>query len=447
MLLRRTRIARDGREQPHRAHARWFSRIPVLPPWIADEAERVIGLQGSHWLEVSRMTRQPEIDALRGLMLVLMCVTHLPTRFAEWLGQPFGFVSAAEGFVFLSAYLVGLVYTGRARRFGPVEMRKALWRRAGVVYRCHVAMLAFLFTVIAWIGIRSERQAITNLISFYLQEPSTALWTSLLLIYTPPLLDILPMYVLFMAASPLLVTLVMHPAGQVVVLASSASLWLAAQFGLNEIMYAVVAKSIHHTVPLHQNGAFDLMAWQLVWVLGLCLGAGRALAAGQPSSAPLRFAPRTAAVALSVALGCMLWRHAVGQAPFPGLPQLDFLFDKWHLGPLRMVNFFALAIVLMHFGPRLAVLARTPALQLLGRQSLPAFCAHLVVVLVVLSLIGDKADQLSIWTQIGVVGGTLLIVGFVAGIASDQGRERRSPQGISVGVHVQSVGGEKLSPR
>ncbi|MGH8664451.1 MAG: OpgC domain-containing protein, partial [Burkholderiales bacterium] len=36
------------------------------------------------------MTRQPEIDALRGLMLVLMCISHLPTRFAEWLGQPFG---------------------------------------------------------------------------------------------------------------------------------------------------------------------------------------------------------------------------------------------------------------------------------------------------------------------------------------------------------------------
>jgi hypothetical protein len=393
------------------------------------------------------MSRQPEIDALRGLMLVLMCVTHLPTRFAEWLGQPFGFVSAAEGFVFLSAYLVGVVYTGRARRFGQAEMRKALWRRAGVVYRCHVAMLAFLFTVIAWIGIRSERQAITNLISFYLQEPSAALWTSLALIYTPPLLDILPMYVLFMALSPLVLPLAMRPGGQAGLIAVSGGLWLGAQFGLNDVAYGLVAKSIHHRVPLDQNGAFDLWAWQFLWALGLCLGAGRALAAGRPAQAPSRVASRTAAVALCAALGCMLWRHAVGQAPFPGVPQLDLLFDKWHLGPLRMLNFLVLAVALMHFGPRLAGLARAPGLQLLGRQSLPAFCAHLVVVLIALGMIGDKADQLSLWTELGVVGGTLLIVGCVAWIASDKGRERRAPQGIAVGVQMQAVGGEKLAPR
>ena len=306
------------------------------------------------------MSRQPEIDALRGLMLVLMCVTHLPTRFAEWLGQPFGFVSAAEGFVFLSAYLVGVVYAGRARKFGQAEMRKALWRRVGVVYRSHVAMLTFLFTVIAWIGIRSERQAITNLIAFYIQEPWAALWTSVALIYTPPLLDILPMYVLFMALSPLILPLAMRPGGPAVVIAISASLWLAAQFGLNDVAYAAMAKSIHHRVPLDQNGAFDLWAWQFVWALGLCLGASRARAAGLGTWTPARFAARIAGVALVIAVGGMLWRHALGQAPFLWLPQLDVLFDKWHLGPLRMLNFFALVVVLMHFGPRLARLGPAP---------------------------------------------------------------------------------------
>ena len=393
------------------------------------------------------MTRQPEIDALRGLMLVLMCVTHLPTRFADWLGQPFGFVSAAEGFVFLSAYLVGLVYTGRARKLGQAEMTKALWRRAAVVYRCHVAMLAVLFSVIAWIGIRSERQAITNLISFYLQEPLTALWTSLALIYTPPLLDILPMYVVFMAASALVLPLAMRPGGTAAVIAISASLWLAAQFGLNEIAYAIVAKSIHHRVPLDQNGAFDLMAWQFVWMLGLCLGASRAAAVGTASPARPLFGARIAAVALAVTLAGMLWRHVVGQSPFPGVPQLDILFDKWHLGPLRMLNFFALAATLMHFGPRLAARIQVPALELLGRQSLPAFCAHLVVVLVALSLIGDKVGELSIWTEVGVLAGTLLVVGFVAGIASEKGSEARAPQRIPVGVQMQTVGGEQLYSR
>ena len=57
------------------------------------------------------MTRRPELDALRGLMLVLITVTHVPTHYSGVLTQPFGFVSAAEGFVFLSAFLVDAVYT------------------------------------------------------------------------------------------------------------------------------------------------------------------------------------------------------------------------------------------------------------------------------------------------------------------------------------------------
>jgi hypothetical protein len=393
------------------------------------------------------MTRQPEIDALRGLMLVLMCVTHLPTRFAEWLSQPFGFVSAAEGFVFLSAYLVGLVYTGRALRSGQTEMCKALWRRAGVVYRSHVAMLAFLFTVIAYIGIRSERLAITNLISFYLQEPSAALWTSIALIYTPPLLDILPMYVVFMAVTPLILPLAMRPGGKALVIAVSAALWLAAQFGLNDVAYAWFARSIHHRVPLDQNGAFDLVAWQLIWVLGLCLGTRRAMAASRKAPSSLPIGTRTAAIALAVTVGSMLWRHVIGQAPFPTLPELDVLFDKWHLGPLRMLNFLVLAISVMHFAPRLAPFARIPGLQLLGRQSLPVFCAHLVVVLIALSVLGDRAEQLSIWTQIGVLGGTLLVIGFVAGIADEKGHKDRAPQRVPVGVQMQAVRAEKLAAR
>jgi hypothetical protein len=53
------------------------------------------------------MKRLWEVDALRGLMLVLMTLTHLPSRLTDPLGQPFGFVSAAEGFVLLSAFMAG----------------------------------------------------------------------------------------------------------------------------------------------------------------------------------------------------------------------------------------------------------------------------------------------------------------------------------------------------
>ena len=58
---------------------------------------------------MSAARRRWEIDLLRGLMLVLMTLTHLPTRVTDPLGQLFGYVSAAEGFVLLSGYMAGLV--------------------------------------------------------------------------------------------------------------------------------------------------------------------------------------------------------------------------------------------------------------------------------------------------------------------------------------------------
>ena len=143
-----------------------------------------------------------ELDALRGLMLVLMTLTHLPTRLTTPTGQPFGYVSAAEGFVLLSAFMAGMVYSRRGLRDGLRTMRKSLRERAIKVYLCQVATLVFLFTVFAALAVRREQPAATGLLSFYFEHPVMAWFSSLALIYGPPLLDILPIYVLFMAASP-----------------------------------------------------------------------------------------------------------------------------------------------------------------------------------------------------------------------------------------------------
>ena len=98
-------------------------------------------------------TRRWEIDALRGLMLVLMTLTHLPTRLTLAMGQPLGFVSAAEGFVLLSAYMAGLVYGRLAWRRNVADMRSAFLRRARKIYGCQVVTLLYLFTVVACIGV------------------------------------------------------------------------------------------------------------------------------------------------------------------------------------------------------------------------------------------------------------------------------------------------------
>src|SRR6267378_3669280 len=72
------------------------------------------------------MGRRLEIDAVRGLMLVWMVATHLPTFLPTYTNQPFGFVSASEGFIFLSALFTGRIYFRLAERDGYPAVRAKL---------------------------------------------------------------------------------------------------------------------------------------------------------------------------------------------------------------------------------------------------------------------------------------------------------------------------------
>src|SRR5215813_4831288 len=99
-------------------------------------------------MHLPKPQRRPELDALRGLFLVWMTLTHLPTRFSDFVNQPIGFVSSAEGFVFLSALLVSRVYMRQAIADGTA-LRNKLWRRSLRIYAYHLLMLALAFTVAA----------------------------------------------------------------------------------------------------------------------------------------------------------------------------------------------------------------------------------------------------------------------------------------------------------
>jgi len=351
------------------------------------------------------MKRRPEIDALRGLMLVLMTLTHLPTRLSGPLGQPLGFVSAAEGFVFLSAFMAGLISSRQALNSGVLAMCKAFWLRGLKLYACHVAMLLYLFTLIAAIGIKTDQQSIKNLISFYLREPLTALMSSLLLIYNPPLLDILPMYVAFMVMSPLILTIGLRT-GWTAILIVSGMIWFLAQFGIEKEIYQAARNFTAIKVPFHETGAFDILAWQLIWVLGLSLGAELAASSAPTARIPLSIIYS----AMTVAFSGFAARHLFGQSALDAYPHLATLLNKWHLGPIRLLNFFALLILTLRYGETFKTTIQFRFLERLGTASLAVFCAHLAVVLLALALIGDKKGAIPFWQEIALISLTLCVM-------------------------------------
>src|ERR1700751_807925 len=220
---------------------------------------------------LGRGQRRPEIDALRGVFLVWMTLAHLPTHLRDLVNEPFGFVSSAEGFVFLSALLVARLYIRQAAEAGAV-LRTKLWKRALRIYGYHLVLLAFALTMAAGFGVIAHRLALTNLLNFYLAHPLPAIVGSLLLIYCPPLLDILPMYVIFLLITPSLLSLASRRGWKGIMLPSG-SVWLLAQFGLRAWFHEVVVHVTTLQRPLQDTDSFNLFAWQIIWICGLCIGA------------------------------------------------------------------------------------------------------------------------------------------------------------------------------
>ncbi|OZI37663.1 acyltransferase [Bordetella genomosp. 10] len=373
--------------------------------------------------------RMWELDAVRGLMLVLMLSTHLPTKFAIPASQPFGFVSAAEGFVMLSAYMAGLVYTRRYMRDGLAAMHKAFLRRALVVYSCQAACLLFLFTLIAVLGLTIPQPDVQHLMWYYLQQPTTAFLSALALIYNPPLLDILPIYVMFMLLSPWVLSIGLRH-GWRTILTISGLLWFATQFGLSKYLYGWLVDLTGLPVPFSETGAFETFGWQLLWIFGLWLGATHARV---PAGERRPFSRMEVAGAALVAGTFFIWRHLTGQAPFADGEPINFLWDKWHLGPMRLLNFFALVVLAMHYDDWIKRrLPRVPFLETMGQSSLSVFCAHLVVVLLALCVVGVATPARSSWLDAALyIGSVILLYGVAvimrSGKAAATARQQARP--------------------
>ena len=356
-------------------------------------------------------------------MLVLMTLTHMPTRFSDPLGQPFGFVSAAEGFVFLSAFLAAYVGTGRAASAGVSGMRQWLRQRLVAVYACHVCLLAFLFLVAVPIGAARGQGAITNLASHFLSQPAWATVESLALVYNPPLLDILPMYIVFLAMTPAVLALAQRR-GWALILAASISLWLMAQVGTGQMFFDLLAYVVGFVYPYRQTGSFSFLAWQFLWVLGLWMGHAFAAKPAESHRPP----QWVGLIALAYVVLCFVWRHTTGQVPEPQGGEINVLFDKWTLGPMRLLDFLSIAVALLAFAPRNARWLAPSWLEWLGRAALPAFCAHLVVCLAALAFFGASDVTRPVWIDVALLAAGFAAMFFAAGLAASV---RSRPTGLA----------------
>ena len=341
------------------------------------------------------MRRLKELDALRGFMLVWITLTHLPTKLSTYVNQPFGFVSAAEGFIFLSALFTGSIYFRTAEQNSYGAMRRKLSMRTLQLYLYHLLLLSFVFLVAVPIAASGTRPGLHNLLDFYFDAGARrAVVDAVLLIYRPPLLDILPMYILFLALTPVALS-ASRTLGWKLILAGGFTLWLLAQFGLRDASWQVMNRYFGLRIPLHEMGSFDLWAWQFLWLVGMWVGG---CWAKDQLDLP-RLARQLTIPALFVVSALLATRYAVGRGLELG--SYELYFDKWHLGVVRLVDFTAIAVLLIRAHSYLKPLSIRP-LVLLGQSSLQVFCTHLLFCFAGLTLLGN-ASMLSSWKQFGLL--------------------------------------------
>lgn len=307
--------------------------------------------------------RDPRIDTLRGLFLMMMTVDHLPYHLLRrFTIQNLGFVSAAEGFVFISGLVSAWVYGQILAKQGEANLRRRAWHRARDLYLTHL----FLYTLALLGGLWGGQQIASRFPDFW-----TGWWYGALLIYQPRVFTILPMYVVFLLLTPLLIKQ-MARGRTLPICSASIALWLAAQWGIG---------SPEHNPPWLQLGVFDILAWQLLFVAGACFGYRKVGARASPIPASRLL------LVFSVVLAAVLFlvRHKVVFVGSLKLVDTQTALGTWKsiIHPLRLINFAAFAYILWYLprsiDEKLHGLSAFRFLRYLGRHSLQVFAWSILV--------------------------------------------------------------------
>ncbi len=324
----------------------------------------------SHSIPLSH-GRDARIDTLRGLALIVMTVNHLQGRLHLLTYQTFGFVSAAEVFIFASGLVGGMVFTRLADRDGPTAVRKKAHWRAVLLYTYHVLTL---WALVALGHIEKFEKAWRSWIPVFkdtllLEAPAQASALGAALIYQPTYLDILPMYTVFLFSLPFVLSCLRRGRG-LWILAASLAIWVFAQEGRTFHAFDSALRQANMRAPF-----FDIFAWQAMFWLGLV--------AGHRRQQGLRVRPPRwsfwPCLAICIVLALLRWDVISGQWVLEFF-DLRAATNVTCLGWLRLLNFLFLANVVMQVGAWKPdwLTWRWPAF--LGRHSLQVYTAHIAAV-------------------------------------------------------------------
>ena len=340
--------------------------------------------------------RSASLDFWRGFALLTIFINHVPGNALEpWTHKNFGFSDAAELFVLLAGISAAMAYGTGMEPGSQARQSIRILLRAWTLYMAHIVVLALCGAAIAYGVIVTGDIRLLEATQFdqIIGAPLEAAIGVATLGLQPAYLNILPLYIVLLALTPVYLRLARIGIGTL--LAVAAALYVVAQIG-------------RLTLPSYPGvdaWYFNPLTWQLLYAIGLAVGTK--LGRGET----LGFAPWLQVAAVAYVLIAATWAIGGFYNPYDlsPLPRFVWDFDKTNLSLPRILHVLALAVIVAAL-PLDRIMRGSAAVSpfvILGRQALPVFCIGTVLALAAVpvraSELGHPAlDFLIIGAGIGV---------------------------------------------
>ncbi|MFA7414529.1 MAG: OpgC domain-containing protein [Rhizobium sp.] len=356
------------------------------------------------------MKRLDILDGMRGYFLVFMLLNHLIFAGGYWLVEinhrQLTFVEDAQGFVFLSGLLVGMVYARRMLKSGYEAGRDKIWARALELYR--YAMGIILVILLARLLLPGATAIWQNWLGETRLDDPLRLAAIAAFLFQPTFMDILPQYIIYMIFAPMLIWLCITSRWTMVAIGSLV-VWMAGQLGLHRIVTYPIDAWLGAPDNEGLRVSFNLLGWQIVFFSGLIAGS---LTAVNKIEWQRVFSPERTLIpkaALTILVFFLPLRVATAYDMLPGfvLEKFGTLEIRADFGPVYLINFAALASAmawLLIAGPRhrdsrirraaslVTAVFSIRYLQLLGRHSLQVYVWHVLIVFMVYYIDGKTPE-------------------------------------------------------
>ena len=363
-----------------------------------DRIDTPMPLVGQPPPELKGFGRDLRIDVWRGIALWFIFLDHVPNNIGSWLTlRNYGFSDSAEAFVFISGVTCALAYGRACRCEGWSAVISLSLRRSWDIYAAFL-VLTLACAIMVYLAGRDHLADASNT-RILLEHPGATLAHAAILQYRPVNTDVLPIFVIYhLLFAPLLWLLLRVP---------------NATLGASLLLYALV-HVFDWTVPAWPNSVwfFNPLAWQILIVSGAWW-----VIQGK------RFWPWvTSRTALVLALVYLLFSLIIAlsfsikplEALVPQmLAKLLYPLDKSNLDPLRLLHFFALAILAVWLVPRdwrgLTMPVMRGAIRC-GQNSLSIYCLGVLLALASHIALVDISDGLAMQIALSLAG-TLVMIG------------------------------------